>query len=236
MLNNVKLGFKITGGFLIVALIAAFIGLYGSSVIQQMKADSIEVGSVCLPSVEGIAMIQEGTQRVWVGERGLLNRRMIQPEVRKAQYAYTDGGFQRIEEGWKLYESLQKDRDEAVLWDSLKSSFEEWKNQHLKVRAMEEEKDRLLASGMAINSSRITELDNESFALHLAAREKILPVIDTLNQLWKINDEQARKATQDADATAAAGSMIMLRGPYCRACFCHCHWLFSVTKHYHTGR
>ncbi|MGV8122114.1 MAG: hypothetical protein AB2L14_20320 [Candidatus Xenobiia bacterium LiM19] len=60
------------------------------------------------------------------------------------------------------------------------------------MRPLEEEKDRLPASGLNADSPRIAELNEKALDLHMKARDKILPVIDRLEKIWKINDEVDR--------------------------------------------
>jgi methyl-accepting chemotaxis protein len=209
MFSNMKLGYRITGGVLFVALIAAFIGLYGSHVIRTMKADMYETGNVRLPSIEGLAYMQESLQRIWVGERGLLNKRMMETGIRRAQYRYIDDAFRRLDEGWKIYETLPQTKEEAVLWNEFKPLFEDWKREYGDVRSLEEEKDRLLASGLKPESPVIKELDGKALVSDLKAGEKLLPVIDRLEKIWKINDEAGRMAVTNANKAAETGSMVM---------------------------
>jgi methyl-accepting chemotaxis protein len=87
-MKNLRLGVKLIGGFLAVALIAAVIGVLGIGNVTQLANNR-------LPGVYSLMSLRSSQQSIWVGERGLTNPRMLDPKIRQAQYKW-------IEDHWKL--------------------------------------------------------------------------------------------------------------------------------------
>jgi methyl-accepting chemotaxis protein len=210
MLRNLKLGQKLVGGFMVVALIAAIIGIYGLYSINGMKKDVLTIGKVTLPSIVSIGNMREGLQKVWVGERGLTNSFMMDRELRRAQYAYVDTGFNKFDEGLKQFELLPQTKEEAAIWNELKPMLEDWKRSHQKVRTMAEEKDRLLAGGMALGSPRIAQHDSDTFAAQTEARKKLLPLLEKLDKVARINEDGANAVVLASEKKAAAAGTLMI--------------------------
>ena len=104
MFNNFSIKGKLITGFLYVALIAVIIGVLGIHNTTSLTNNIEEIGNVRLPSIVSLEEIRVGVNAIWVGERGLTNRRMN--DLRQAQYKYIQDSWKMINDGWAIYEPL----------------------------------------------------------------------------------------------------------------------------------
>ncbi len=195
-MNKLKLGPKLIGGFVVVAVIGLVVGMVGFSSIK-------ELGAIRLPGVMGLQEMALAQQKVWVGERGLLNARMMDPVVRAAQYKYIEGAWNQADAGQKLYDPLPKTTEEAGIWKEFTPKWDEWKASHERVVQLARQNDQMIASGVAAGGSKIAELDDQTFSASMEARNKALASIDMLNKLIQIN-------ASVANASAASGKSSMM--------------------------
>lgn len=96
---NLKVGVKLIAGFVLVAMIAGVVGVVGYLGLY-------EVGMVRMSSVQSMFEMGEAQAEVLIGERALINRRMMEDSVRHAQYAYIDAAFQKAADSRAIYEPL----------------------------------------------------------------------------------------------------------------------------------
>jgi methyl-accepting chemotaxis protein len=197
---------KLIGGFFIVALIAALIGIIGYVSVAGMGSNLTDVANNKLPSVEALLNITQAQNAIWVGERGLLmsdlrisDKMISDSKVRQAQYTFIDNHWQDVEQSWKVYESLQHDTEELTVWREFIPLWEKWKKLHQDVRNLQERKDRLFALGVNKDDPRALEIDKESFETSIIARDAWYDSSNQLKKLVEINRNLA-----DASAKAAA--------------------------------
>ena len=205
MFKNVKLKTKIVfslGAVGVIFLIACTIGY---CVLSRVMESQNDIAGVRLPGVRALLTISEGQGAVVMGERGLVNRKMMEPEVRKAQYAFIEDAWKRIGPAWKVYESLPRGKDEAEIWKRLASQWETWKKDSERVVELSREKDRLVASGLSPDDSKVTELDERAFQSSVESRKSFLAVRESLGQLVGISEKTAEEETAAAGASASSG-------------------------------
>ncbi|MFH0881087.1 MAG: methyl-accepting chemotaxis protein [Lentisphaerota bacterium] len=212
MKNQMKLSTKLIGGFVFVAVITMIVGGVGLWGISALMTSSSEVAVVRLPSIYALLVMSEAQTAVIVGERGLINRRMMDPDVRKAQYDYIDAAWKRADDGWKIYEPLPQTEEEAQTWKEFVPAWQTWKEEHQVVRAAQEEKDKFMATGAATDDPRITELDNKAFAASLIARKQFLASEALLNKLVDINNAVAEEEVSKMSLVNAAAKTASITG------------------------
>ena len=189
---NMKIGAKLITGFIIVALFAGTIGAVGFWGLH-------EVGEVRLPSVQSLLEIELAQTDVLVGERALINRRMMDAELRAAQYTYIDQAQEDAKEAWAIFEPLPQTQEEAVLWERFVPLWERWQSEHKEVYEMSREKDRLLAAGASLEDSVIESLDNEIFDAHMYSRGSFIAAQELLEELIALNSQIAQDTVQTVD-------------------------------------
>jgi methyl-accepting chemotaxis protein len=210
MLNNIRIGPKLVGAAVVVALIGALVGVIGVRGLHQTGKAYQEITGNRMPSVEALLKLKEAQQMVWVAEGGMINRRMMDPSIRKAQYEYADQAWKQVDEAWAAYDKLPRDPDEDKLWKEVGPIWDEWKRLHQDVRATEEQKDALLARGVSLNDPQIEALDAKAYETSLQARKACLDSAAKLDELVDFQDKAAAAAVASADATTRrATSMVV---------------------------
>lgn len=195
--RNMKIGGKLILGFTIVALIAGAIGLVGFLGLS-------EVAHVRLPAVEHLLIMNEAQTSVMTGERGLINERLMDEELRNAQYDYIDSAFARAAESWKVYEAISHTAEESAVWNEFIPAWRAWEAEHKQVYDQSKEKDQLIAQGISLDDPYIAEINQRVLDESLEARVAFLNAQTLLKELVDIN---IRISDETADSS---GLMIIL--------------------------
>jgi methyl-accepting chemotaxis protein len=210
MISRMKLGTKIIAGFLVVAAIAAAMGLVGylgmGSIMAVVEDDIL---GKRLPAVQNLLTMSEAQKAVMLGERGLLMKRFMQPALRAAQYAFVNDAWKRADAAQNAFENIKRTTEEEGMWRQFTPLWLQWKKEHQKVVDLSREKDRLIASGTGINDPKVTSLDDKMFELSLAARNSFLSSYESLNKLIEYNEKMAQKSGKDARATERNAKVIL---------------------------
>ena len=88
-----------------------------------------EIGSVRLPSVEGLLVVSEGQTAV----KSATLAAAIYENNYKAQQDFVGvlelrkKAWANIQTGWKIYEPLPQTKEEAVLWKQFEADWADWK-------------------------------------------------------------------------------------------------------------
>ena len=210
MLKQMKMRTKIIGALatvVVLSLAAAGIGYYGMSSVMRAQE---EISAVRLPGIQSLSTINQAQKAVLVGERGLVNRRMLDSEIRKAQYAYIDNAWKEIDAAWKVYEAFPKTSEEKEVWKSFIGQWDVYKNESRRVVDLSIEKDKMLASGVGLDDPKMKEHDDKVFQTSLDSRKAFLASSASLNKLTEINAGVAKEQAAQADATASTVRGILL--------------------------
>lgn len=208
--RDLKISTKMVSGFVLVAIIATIVGAVGFYGMNQIMSGEKKIANESLPSIQNLEAINEATTSVLLGERGLINRRMMDTDVRNAQYVYIEDAFKRADEGWNKYSSMSKSPKEEELWNKLNSEWDEWKKKDEGVVSLSREKDKILATGIGVDDERIVKLDDEIFAVSLESRAKWLAVHDTIGELVNETRIEAQKAMEDGQSTYNFVSVLLV--------------------------
>ncbi len=210
MLSTMKTGTKVLAGFAIALVISLFVGVIGYRNISGMTTDIIDLGEQRYPAVTGLFMLQVAQQKIWVGERGLTNRRMMEPSVRQAQYDWIAAAHADAQAGWKIYEPINKSSDETRIWNSLLPAWEQWKKDHQAVVDISKEKDRLAASGIDLNDPTIIDVDAKAYTASLTARQSALKTSKMIDELIALNNENSKNVIEHAKIDAESANRIIV--------------------------
>jgi len=210
MFKQMTLGNKILTGFIMVTCIAAVMGVVGYWGLHDVTNEMNEIGDVRLPSVEGLMVMSESQNKVMVGERGLTNRRLMAPQVRKAQYDYIEKAWKRADDGWKQYEPLPQTKEESQLWQTFVPKWDSWKKAHQQVIDISREKDAMLASGADLKDKRIEAVDAKAFEASLEARKKFIEAEALLAKLVDLNVKLGQQAQKAGHQKARQAQMLLV--------------------------
>ncbi len=191
MLGNVKTGTKLIGGFSATLLVAVAVAIAGVSRVGELS-------EVRVPGLTAMAQMSQAMERIWVGERGLVNRRMMEPAVRRAQYEFIDAAWGNIEAGRRTFEALPQTAGEASLWQEFLPLFSRWRDLNRQVVSLSRDKDAAMAGGTEATAPRIVELDARIFKLSQESSAALLAADGVMARLVR--------ATQAAVADGAAST------------------------------
>jgi methyl-accepting chemotaxis protein len=181
------------GAIAVIALMLGAVGYYGA---VQSDGAIAEIGTVRLPSVQGLLVMSEAQTAIDSAENALLSTR-LDAKMREAQYQRINAAKQRADEGWKLYEPLPQTVEEAAVWKQFVPAWNRWQRDHedyLKlVRTFE-------ASGIAnLEANRTSPAYEQMNHQALVTNGESFAVAETLlNKLVAINLQVAHDATHDA--------------------------------------
>jgi len=213
MLQKLTIRVKLLAGFILVAIVAGLIGFVGYNGLTKIMAAQDEIATVRLPSVQSLLMISKAQSGVWVAERGLINRRMMEPEVRKAQYAYIEESFKKAEEAWAIYEPLPQTAEEKAEWDVFVTLWNKWKADNQIVVDLSRQKDQLLASNTLSGNAlteKVDELDAKVMQQSLVSRQSSLAAENSLNKIVEINVQVVKMEDESADKEASTASLLLI--------------------------
>ncbi len=209
MLNQMKLGTKILAGFGVVTVISALMGIVGYWGLHEVAKDLDELGDNRLPSVQSLLTMSESQNKILVGERGLTNRRMMEPAIRKAQYDYIEKAWKRADEAWKVYEPLPQTQEETVMWKAFVPKWETWKKADQQVVDISREKDGLVASGVGLDDKRVVALDSKAYAASLESRKKFLEAEGVLSKLVELNIKLGHDANKAGERESSRDKIVL---------------------------
>jgi methyl-accepting chemotaxis protein len=210
MLGNVRIGTQLVAGFLIVAVIAAGIGIVGYSSQRSLGAKLTEITDNRMAGLLVLSKLNAAQQAIWVGERGLVNRQMMDPQIHQAEYDYVERNLGLVEENTRAYAALPHPPADAALWDELQPLQRAWLDSHGTVRRLSEEKDRRIASGEAPDGRTIQVLDQQIFAASLETRQRVLATQEKLTQLIQLGTREAGASKAAAMRAATTSGRLMI--------------------------
>ena len=205
--RNMKIRVKLLVGFVLVALIGGLIAVVGQTSMTAMSQAQQAITDIEMPSLLALRAIQNAQARVLVGERGLINAQMMEPELRKAQYEYIDESLTDAEANYSVYAAMAHNAEESALWRRFTDEWHTWLEMHSEVVALSLEKDGLVARGMSLDSPEIQIIDEKAIAQSLLAREAYLRSSATLDDLVALNQQQVAVAASAAMAEHQSSSM-----------------------------
>jgi len=202
-----KTGTKILAGFAIALVIAVVVGLVGYRGISNLSGHVDEIGAVRLPSVLGLEKMVVGQFEAGYGVRGLMIPQYSDAQTRANQYQRIDEGLKRAEEGRKIYEPLEQTVEEAALWKETVPLWENWQSALQKLVEAAREKDRLVASGLTSEDTRVKAADEAVFQATKLARELMnassTKLVEVVNLNVKLAEDAAAQAAGDATSATA---------------------------------
>jgi methyl-accepting chemotaxis protein len=188
MLNNVKIGPKLTGGFIIVALIATLIGVIGLINIIQIAENRF-------PKVQALMTIKESQNRILAGERGLLVSMIFNDnEQRNAQFNWISLAATDAIKAFSDFEKLSRTKEENILWNKFIPKWEDWKKTGGTFISVAKAKESEMLKTNA-NQKIVDELDGKLDLVSIDSKNGFLAANEVLDQLVSFNKNIASSAS-----------------------------------------
>jgi methyl-accepting chemotaxis protein len=154
-MKNMKLSVKLIGAFMVTILITIIVGAIGWRGVATTGAALKEVGENRLPSVYGLEIINEAQTAIQRAERTLFIPEVLNdPKQAEHQTKRLEDAWQRVDQGWKIYEPLPQSKDEEAVWNKFKPAWDAWKKDHQQVMTLMKSGKRTEAFALSIGKAR----------------------------------------------------------------------------------
>ena len=196
MFQNMSIGKKLVGSFLLVSAVALLIGMVGYLGTDILGKDLDEITEVRVPSIIGLEIMNEAHTAIQRAERTMLlalDEKMMDHETERLRESWDNA-----ERGWKIYEPLPQTKEEAATWEKFKPAWESWKADHKKTvslaQAGKKSEALTLSTGETRNKFKLAENllaelidinvkvaeEDRKHADHMIARTKMTSVIASI--------------------------------------------------------
>ena len=206
MFKNLRIKWKLSilAAITMVALI--IVGCSGYMGISTVGDAAREIGTVRLPSIQGLMAISEGqTAVVSATLTTAIDENIYTTQQRFADAAkLRESAWSRIDAGWKKYEPLPQTADEAVLWKQFTGEWEAWKASDAKISTI------IAALAQNKDEQRQKELFVDFYREFEASRPLFSAAESTLMKICEVNDAVAKKSVDAASAAVTRANFVML--------------------------
>jgi signal transduction histidine kinase len=183
-----KLQTKLVGAFGMTALVTLAVAAVGYLEADRLASGLYEVGTVRLPSIQGLDDIAEGLEAMHSCERTLLLAN-LGPEQVTEQQTLRHAAADRSRAGWRLYEPLPQTPAESIAWQTFVASWRVWREEHEGIVALAVQA-HASNDGTLLEVARARSLDATSQRFVTAKRD--LATVRTINDT--IADEARRRS------------------------------------------
>ena len=139
-MKNIKIGTKLIGGFVIVAMLVLIVGFFGWNGANQLQEHIHEIGEVRLPSVESLLIIEAEANAIRTAIRTMLNPRLSKADKQR-QYVNIGTIRESYQAAWAVYEPLPQTVEEARVWNEFVTTWDAWVEVNNRVVAVAKEID-----------------------------------------------------------------------------------------------
>ncbi len=198
MLDNIKLGLKLVGGFVAVAIIAAVVGGAGMFGLKGLMAKADVFSEVTIPSLSGLANASTGLQSINAAMRTLINPEISDKEFEESLKDIEDSRAQ-YKSGIEIYDPATRTKEEDAAYQEFKSKIEDWKKTNNETVELIQQ-----ARKTAKDNPKREELFIKAYELTMGTGDDLRRRLDILfDQILAINMTGADDATKDADKEMA---------------------------------
>ncbi|SDM98057.1 Chemoreceptor zinc-binding domain-containing protein, partial [Geoalkalibacter ferrihydriticus] len=125
-MKNLKLGVKLTCGFVLVALITLAVGIIGWRGIDTLDGHLTEVGEVRLPSIERLLETELIMEEIMLVHRTMMTER-INLEQRQLYLTELNESWQKLDQTWARFMELPATAEEDRLSSEFERQLADWR-------------------------------------------------------------------------------------------------------------
>ncbi len=206
MLDNIKLGVKLIGGFVLVAVIAAIVGGTGMFGLKELMAKNDDVTGTSLPAIENVSIINFNIMAIKAGMRTLSN-----PDMSAKDVAASVEIIQKRREAYKkadaTYEKMSRSKEEDAAYKEFKAKLTELKALNDKVLSLVNE-----AQSLPKEDAKRADIYKEVFTTTMGPANDLNKEVEkALEDMVQANVDEATNAAKEADdVMAKANSMVII--------------------------
>ncbi len=205
MLDNIKLGVKLIGGFVLVAIIAAIIGGVGVSGIGELMKKTDEYGSVTVPSLAGLADALAAINNIKAAMRTVIHPSISKDNIDEA---LNDIELSRkdYKRGIETYDPAARTKEEDIAYQEFKTKLLELKEEDNAVLGLLEE-----ARKSSTDDPKRAELYKKMYDISMGKADDLNRRVEELLQvILKINIDGGNQMGKDADTVQANANMMVI--------------------------
>ena len=203
---NLKIRTRLLAGFIIVALIAGAVGMFGYTGMKAAKKAQDDVATVRLPGVSYLWQVNEAQTSVRVAER-TLSKKALTAAVREEEYNGLTEAMTRADEAMAEYAKLPQTVKEAEEWQKFLPLWDTWRKDVDNFVALSKASDKIADQ----NSAEYAAQFNALSALTMGKNEESYNTADT--QIRAVIDEnmiEAERLDKSSDAANAKTALWLL--------------------------
>jgi len=196
-MKNIRLGVKLIGAFISVAMIALIIGMVGLFAVNSTLDSVFEIGEVRFPSVQSLLVISEAQTAIDSAENALLSRDIDQ-KMREEKYTTFSDAWNRVDGAWKVYEPLPQTPEEALVWKEFVPAWESWKKDHQAYVMSSKEYDTTVEAQLK-GADLYAKMAKQALVENAVSFEKAETLLNQIVELYreKADDRQAKLSRVD---------------------------------------
>ncbi|PIE60679.1 MAG: chemotaxis protein [Desulfobulbus propionicus] len=177
-MKNMRLGVKLTGGFIVTALIVIAVGL--SAIVQQqnLQRQVKAIGAEALPAVENILSVKAETSYLASMMRTLMSRALSREQRQQAHQEISDTR-KRYEKAKKIFTGLPVMKEVGPEWHALEDNIKKWVEENNKVIKLSE---KLMAEDILhpqLLQEQFLKLRLDHYKLLVKVRQMLAPDSDS---------------------------------------------------------
>jgi len=205
--KNLKVSVKLLSGFIFVASITVFLGLYSYFTLSQIAKENEQVTKKIAPNILYLGNMGTFLNSVAVCERGLLNKSFTQRNIREAQNKAYKIKMQSLVENYELYKASEHNEKEEGKFAELSSAYTEWHSLAGNFMQISSEMDELISKGVSLEDERLKAIDERMMTAYLSERPTFVRSADALNALTSETKLQLIEANKNIDAIEKSASL-----------------------------
>ncbi len=192
MFKKLGVRMKMIIGFVLLYIIAIFIGLTGIRGIKTTLQANAGLIQRQVPAVQYLAGLKEAQLFIMVSERALFVPGMKTADLIEAQYQSIDFGMKGSEKAVAGYEALDRNAEKEKMWRDLLEVKKQLLEADNEIIAIAKERDGLFASGYDEFSPEVLALDKRGVDATITEREIALKANDIINALIEKENETTK--------------------------------------------
>jgi hemerythrin-like metal-binding protein len=204
MLDNIKLGAKLIGGFVLTAIVALVIGVIAVVALEKVMEKTNELANVHLVSVKSVQAINANTEKLLSGVGQLANINVKKAEAAEIMQSL-EAILKDVAKDSATFDAIHKGSEEEKLWGELKSAITAFNKANSRMVELRKELDALTVGDLAYVKKHESMLDV------MMESNKAMEEIDKFfPRLIALTDEEAEGGVKSADQVAATSKMLII--------------------------
>jgi methyl-accepting chemotaxis protein len=208
MIIGKKIGDRLVGSFILIAIITGIVGLVGYDGMRRIKSKQKELVEVRMKTLTSIELLIECQTTIASSERALMVPRIFNDSsLRNKQFSRNS--LCLCQKAKAVFDSLQHSEDELLAWAAYKKTWDNWMIERDKFIQLINKKAGLIDNGMSLNHPQILELDSLLFEALTQSRKGYNIAKPALTEVQNMVENKIQKSDHDTDLLMTRNSIFL---------------------------